>query len=115
MYIILGQTKYSGTILSWAQFNKVTLEAQQNGNIIEYLGADMDPKGEIYCAFRELIVDGGFGPNKLYSEGGLYFVNNDVVFDFQKTKKPIKRRDFQPKEGLSDDVSDITNTLSATS
>ena len=55
----------------------------------------MDSKGTIHCIFREISLNRG-----KKSEGEMYFVNNDVVFEFQKKKKPVKRESFK---GVSDE------------
>ena len=82
-----GGKACTGFKLSWLQFNEKTREVRENGGIMEYTGAEADQKGQIYCAFRELLKSSG---DEGFMEGSRYFVNNDVVFDFQVNRKPVR-------------------------
>lgn len=94
--ITLGGKEYRGRILSWTEFNAETRRAQKEGNIMEYLGADMDYRKKMYCAFQETSIKSlkKGKPDEL----GLYFVENDVVFKFQKDNKKIERQNYKGDE-----------------
>ena len=104
--VTLGGKKYRGKILSWVEFNKETTRAQKSGNLMEYIGADRDYKGKMYCAFQETSVESlkKGKPDKLC----LYFVENDVVFKFQENKKSIERKIYKGEDNneYKDDLKD---------
>lgn len=84
---ILKKANFNGKSLSWAQLNRKAEELWDNKNKLEYVGAI---RGEInkkmYCVFQELLRNS----NNTFKAGELYKVENDVVFEYQKTKKPVK-------------------------
>ncbi len=78
--------KYKGLKYSWLQMNRKTKEIVEKGGKIEYLGEKQDASGQLYCSFRELKKEPG---KHSFKEGNMFFVNNDVVFDFQIDPKPV--------------------------
>ena len=98
-----GDRVYTGFKLSWLQFNAKTKEVQENGGVMEYIGSAPDPQGQIYCSFMELKKEPG---GCEFQEGNRYFVNNDVVFDFQVNRKPVKTGKIPDEIALGADTGD---------
>lgn len=70
---------YDKPLLVWNQFNRIAEEVWARGGQMCFIGADRTKdKKTMFCAFED-------------DEGKIYCVENDVVFRFQKDKKPIVR------------------------
>ena len=84
---LLKKAKFSGKSLSWTQLNRKAEELWQSRNKLEYVGAVKgDSNKKMYCVFQELIRN----TNNTFKAGELFKVENDVVIEYQKTKKPVK-------------------------
>jgi hypothetical protein len=75
-----------GKPFSWTQLNRKAEELWKDKNKLEYVGAVQGVNKKMYCVFQEMIRNS----NNTFKVGEIYKVENDVVFDYQKTKKPVK-------------------------
>ncbi len=77
---------------SWYEINRISEDLWDKGNKLEYVGETIDEangKNKMVCIFQENIRNS----NNTYRKGKLFMVDNDVVFKYQKTKKPVVRKE----------------------
>lgn len=76
-----------GKAYSWAQINRLAESLWDDRNKLEFIGVIRGKQnGKMYCVFQELIRNS----NNTFKPGAIYKVENDVVFEFQKNKQPVK-------------------------
>ena len=66
-------------LMSWNEFNRKVETIWENGGETRFIGADQDKNGRMMACFQD-------------TDGNIYCVDNDVVFQFQKDGKPIEKR-----------------------
>lgn len=86
----IGTDVYIGNAISWCQLNRISEDLWQNSDKLEYIGAYKDKHGTMCSVFQEMLHN----KNNSYRRGKVYFVDNDVVFEFQEDGKRIARRKF---------------------
>lgn len=88
--IALNDTYYTGYIGNWTQLNVIQKHLESKKKQLIYKGEGLSKSKEMYCIFQ---VSG--------KNGEFYLINNDIVFTFQKTGKPVrsnkKTTDFEEK------------------
>lgn len=86
----IGTDVYIGNVINWYRLNRISEDLWQNSDKLEYIGAYKDKHGTMCSVFQEMLHN----KNNSYRRGKVYFVDNDVVFEFQEDGKRIARRKF---------------------
>ena len=73
------KTPYEGELMSWIMFNRKAENIWARGGWLKFIGEDETKTGELYVAFKD-------------DKTHIYRVSNDVVFEFQKTKKLVVKK-----------------------
>lgn len=72
------KTPYDGDLLSWVMFNRKAENIWARGGWLKFIGEDLTEDGKLFCAFKD-------------DKTHIYRVENDVVFNYQKDKKPVTK------------------------
>ena len=68
----------SAEFISWQEFNRAAEQAWEQGMEMRYVGADRNRNGRMFVAFAD-------------DKGRIYRIENDVVFTYQRDRRPVVR------------------------
>ncbi len=75
----LNDIYYTGYIGNWTQLNVIQKHLETQDKQLVYKGEGLNKNNEMFCIFQ--VAD---------KKGDCYLVNNDIVFTFQQTGKPVR-------------------------